>query len=70
MDVLILLTIVGTSIWIFFDAKNIGVKKGQVKGMADLGPGGWLIGSLLLWIIVFPMYLLKRAEFKRINRKL
>lgn len=70
MDVFISLIILGTSVWIFFDAKSIGVKKGQVKGLADLGPGGWLVGSLLLWIIVFPMYLFKRGEFKRINQKL
>lgn len=69
MDVFILLVIIGTSIWVFFDAKSIGLKKGQVKGLADLGPGGWLVGSLLLWIVVFPLYLVKRGEFKRINQK-
>lgn len=69
MDALFLLVIAGSSIWVFFDAKNIGVKKGQVKGLADLGPGGWSVGSLLLWIVVFPMYLYKRGEFKKINKK-
>lgn len=69
MDGLILLIILGTSIWVFFDAKAIGVKKGQVKGLANLGPGGWLVGSLLLWIVAFPLYLAKRGEFKRINQK-
>lgn len=64
---LILLIVIGTSIWVFFDAKKIGVKKGQMKGVCNMGPGGWFIVCLLLWIIGFPMYLIKRSELKRIN---
>ncbi len=68
IDVLILLAIVGTSIWVLFDAKQIGVKKGQMKGgVVDNGPVGWFFGSLLLWIVVFPLYLVKRSEYIAIN---
>jgi hypothetical protein len=59
--------VIGTSIWVFFDATTIGVKKGQVSGVADMSPVGWLLACLLLWIIAFPLYLSKRSEFKRIN---
>lgn len=59
--------IIITSIWVFFDAKKIGVKKGQLKGVCNMGPAGWLIVCLLLWVIGFPMYLIKRSELKRIN---
>jgi len=64
---LIWLIIIGTSIWVFFDAKKIGVKKGKMKGIFNMGPGGWFIVCLLLWIIGFPLYLIKRPELKRIN---
>jgi len=64
---LIVLIVIVTSIWVFFDAKKIGVKKGQMKGVCNMGPGGWLIVCLLLWIIGFPLYLIKRPELKRIN---
>ena len=64
---LILLIIVVTSVWVFFDAKSIGVKKGQLKGVCNLAPGGWFIVCLGLWIIGFPAYLAKRPELKRIN---
>jgi len=67
MDTYILLLVVVTSIWVFVDAKKIGVKKGQVKGLADLGPAGWLFACLLLWIVAFPLYLIKRPELKRVN---
>ena len=61
------LIVIVTSIWVYFDAKKIGVKKGQLKGVCDLGVGGWFIVCLLLWVIGFPMYLIKRPELKRIN---
>jgi len=61
--------VIGTSLWVYFDARAIGVKKGQVTGLADLGPGGWLVASLLLWIIAFPLYLANRGKFKAANRK-
>ena len=67
MDGIIVLVVIGTSIWVLVDAKSIGVKKGQVKGMGDLGPWGWFFVCLLLWIVGFPFYLAKRGEFKRIN---
>lgn len=69
MTQLIFLVVVGTSIWVFFDAKSIGVKRGQIKGIADMNPFGWLLSCLLLWIVAFPIYLSKRNEFKRISQQ-
>lgn len=63
------LMVIGTSIWVYFDATTIGVKKGQVSGVADMNPGGWFLACLLLWIIAFPLYLSKRAEFKSVNSR-
>jgi hypothetical protein len=59
--------VITTSVWVLIDAKTIGVKKGQIQGMGNLGPWGWFFACLLLWIIGFPFYLAKRSEFKRIN---
>ena len=66
MDTLIYLIVIGTSVWVYLDAKKIGVRKGLVKGLADLGPGQWLIVCLLLWIVAFPIYLFKRSELKKL----
>ena len=60
--------ILGTSIWVYFDAKSIGVKKGQLKGLADMGPVGWFFVSLGLWIVGFPAYLATRGKYKRLNQ--
>lgn len=62
------LIIPGTAIWVYFDAKSIGVKKGQLRGLADMGPAGWFFACLLVWIIGFPLYLAKRSDYKGINQ--
>jgi len=67
MENLIWLIIIGTSIWVLVDAKSIGVKKGQIKGLGNMGPWGWFFVCLLLWIVGFPFYLAKRGEFKRVS---
>ena len=63
------LLVLGTSIWVLFDAKTLGVKKGQTKGFIDMGPWGWFISCLLVWIIAFPIYIAKRGEFKRLSEE-
>ena len=60
----------GTSIWVFFDAKSIGIKKTSEKAQSgklqmDMGPAGWAICCLFLWILAFPLYLCKRPGFKK-----
>lgn len=61
--------ILASGIWVLVDAKTIGVKKGQIQGLGDLGPWGWFFACLLLWIISFPFYLAKRPEYKRIHNE-
>lgn len=63
------LVTIGTSIWVLIDSKTIGVKRGQIQGIGNLGPWGWFFACLILWIVVFPFYLVKRSEFKRINEE-
>ncbi len=53
LSILILFVVIGTTIWVYFDAKSLGES-----------PGGWLVGCILLWIVVFPIYLAKRKTFR------
>jgi len=62
---LVLIIVVGTSIWVYFDAKSLGFKRTGKGGLTDMGPGSWLAGSLLLWIVIFPIYLVARSRFKK-----
>lgn len=69
MEALFLVLVIGTSIWVYLDAQSLGVRKGQLKGLFDLSPIGWFLGSLCLWIIAFPAYLVKRNEYKALKDK-
>jgi hypothetical protein len=51
---LILLVVVGTTIWVGVDASKRDWRGGS-------GTATWVIGCILLWIVVFPMYLVKRG---------
>jgi len=58
MTAVILIVVIGTSIWVGIDAANIGA------GKVGTGPVGWCLFCLLLWIIGFPVYLAKRSGIK------
>lgn len=65
----ILVIVLASAFWVLIDASNMGVKKGQLTGIANLSPLGWFFACLGLWIIAFPLYLSKRPELKRLNGK-
>ena len=64
MSTLFVWIVIGTSIWMAFDAKQIGYDKKDVKGFAGMGPAGWFFAGLLLWIVAFPLYLASRNKLK------
>lgn len=64
MFFIILLMVVGTSAWVYSDATAIGVN--EKKSFFNPGrPLAWALHCLFLWIVFFPIYLGKRAEFKK-----
>ena len=67
MGILFWFIICSTSLWVLYDAKKIGVKKGQLGGILDMGPWCWFISCLLFWYVGFILYLYKRGELKRLN---
>lgn len=64
MEYPIVWLVIGTSLWMAFDAHQIGYDKRHVKGIAAIGPVGWFFAGLLLWIIAFPLYLASRSKLK------
>jgi len=56
-----LLVIIGSALWVYADAKYIGVRKGIVSGLGDMSPLGWLIATVGIWIVAFPTYLYFRG---------
>ena len=58
MTELVLLTVVGTTVWVAFDA---GDRDWSANSFADRR-WKWVLGCLLLWIVAFPAYLVHRGR--------
>ena len=58
--------VVASSIWVWYDARALGMKRDKEKGF--YGPWTWFIGVALLWIVFFPVYLAKRSQFVRLSK--
>lgn len=56
MSSVIALVVVGTTLWVAFDAKD---RDWSGYGFANR-PWKWVVGCLLLWIVAFPLYLARR----------
>jgi uncharacterized membrane protein len=57
MYAVIVLVVVGSTIWMGFDAYHAGRSWGSVIG--------WVVGALLVWIVAFPWYLVDRKRFAK-----
>lgn len=66
---LLYLLVIGTSIWMAYESSSFGYKKEDIKGLAAMGPMGWLVAGLFLWIVAFPVYLASRAKLKAAGAK-
>jgi len=64
MGIIIGLVVVATSIWVWVDARGIGARRGLIRGLGNMWPFEWFLCCLLLWIIGFPLYLVKRGKIK------
>lgn len=61
LNVIITALIVASAIWVYLDAtKNKIGKIESESGIFNMHAGAWAIVTLLLWIIGFPAYLVKR----------
>ena len=52
------LVIVGTTIWVAVDASRRDWSNNKFAN----APWKWIAGSLLLWIVAFPVYLAQRGK--------
>ncbi|MDD5384561.1 MAG: hypothetical protein PHG89_06745 [Gallionella sp.] len=50
------------AIWVLYDAKKIGVRKGLVSGIGNLSPWGWFWLTSILGIIGFGIYWYHRGK--------
>jgi hypothetical protein len=53
-----LLVVVGTAVWVGVDASQRDFSRSSFASKT----WHWVVGTLLLWIVVFPVYLAKRGH--------
>jgi hypothetical protein len=58
-----------SAIWVYMDAKKLGIRKGLMPGLFDMGPQLWAVGTFFLWILFFPFYLVKRKDLHALAAK-
>jgi hypothetical protein len=58
MTLFMLVLILGTTVWVAYDAKQRDWSGSSFASSAWI----WVVGSLLLWIVVFPLYLFQRGR--------
>jgi len=57
-----ILMVIGTSIWMAIDSKNIELKK--YKSFISMGPVSVFLCGVIFWVITFPCYLAVRFKIK------
>jgi hypothetical protein len=61
MELMVLLVVLGSAVWVRFDASGRDWSSDRFAN----SPAKWVIGCLLLWLVVFPAYLIKRGRALR-----
>ena len=64
MGIKMLLFIVTTSIWVFFDARLIRARSRAVRGIFNPEPASWMLFCLIFWGAGFMIYLIHRKKIK------
>lgn len=59
-----LVVVLGSAVWVGVDASQRDFTGDKFASSAAV----WVIGTLLLWIIVFPLYLFKRGKAPQLGR--
>jgi len=66
--ILLPVVIVATSVWVWADARALGVPKLYDRGQVQLAPFEWFVLCLLFWPITFPVYLARRRSFRELRK--
>lgn len=64
----VVLVVIGTTIWVGFDAAANQVSTSSKHPYEqNTGAVAWVLGCILVWIVVFPVYLYRRSQTVRQN---
>jgi hypothetical protein len=59
------LVVLASSLWVFRDARSLGITRRPGPGFLNMSPFSWFVSCLLLFAVAFPAYLFTRRRYKR-----
>jgi len=63
---LVTVAVVGCSLWVYLDTKRLAItRRPHDPTWSNMSSAGWTAAVLLLWLVGFPAYLVKRREVAR-----
>jgi hypothetical protein len=69
MDIIIIIVWLGTSILVAFDAKKNQITSSDKPYSTNNGALAWFFLCVVVWIIAFPYYLLRRRKIMRLRNE-
>jgi hypothetical protein len=57
-----------SSVWVYVEACKRGIKKGTTKGLLDIDPLGWFFACLGIWLIAFPLFMIRRNSLLKSDK--
>lgn len=60
VDIILLIALIACACWVYTDAQRIELATGQTVGKSSKGM--WTFGTIALWIVAFPWYLVSRGK--------
>ena len=64
MGIKMLLFILVSSVWVYFDARLMRSRSRQVRGIFNPEPASWMLFCLIFWGAGFLLYLIHRKKIK------
>ena len=65
---IVLLIVVGTTIWVGYDANSNKVAINNKPYSTNNGAIAWVLSCILLWIVTFPYYIYKKSQIMQQKR--
>ena len=63
LNIILSIIVTISALWVYIDASKNKIGNSPQGGLLNVGAGGWWgVLCLLLWVVIFPLYLIKRSK--------
>ncbi len=62
---LMMLLVFGSLVWVYIDATELDTESRDVKGFSKMAPWHWALACFIIWLLVFPIYLVYRNALQQ-----